>query len=66
MWVCTAKYSQNHCAPCLKTVCLIDLDEEEAVRTVLETPPTDTVKVNVDELKSLNGLYFFKSIAYSQ
>ncbi|KAH1011050.1 hypothetical protein HUJ04_000494 [Dendroctonus ponderosae] len=29
-------------------------DEEEAVRTVLETPPTDTVKVNVDELKSLN------------
>ncbi|KAH1019037.1 hypothetical protein HUJ05_006702 [Dendroctonus ponderosae] len=37
-------------------------DEEEAVRTVLETPPTDTVKVNVDELKSLNGLYYFKNI----
>ncbi|CAG9768053.1 unnamed protein product [Ceutorhynchus assimilis] len=31
-------------------------DEEEAVRTVLETTPIDSVKVNVDELKSLNDL----------
>lgn len=31
-------------------------EEEEAVRTVLETKPHETVKINVDELKSLSGL----------
>ncbi|KAF7282114.1 bromodomain containing 7/9 [Rhynchophorus ferrugineus] len=31
-------------------------DEEEAVRTVLESTPTDTVKVNVDDLRSLQDL----------
>ncbi|KAL1502688.1 hypothetical protein ABEB36_007797 [Hypothenemus hampei] len=31
-------------------------DEEEAVRTVLESSPTDGVKVSVDDLKSLNDL----------
>lgn len=31
-------------------------EEEEAVRTVLETTPTDSVKVNVDELRSLSDM----------
>ncbi|XP_050313468.1 bromodomain-containing protein 7 isoform X2 [Anthonomus grandis grandis] len=31
-------------------------DEEEAVRTVLETPKVDKVKVNVDDLKSLKDI----------